>query len=284
MKQCSKTMEHGTSLLTALFAITLLSLVTGLTTALLYEQSIVTRHTTHALEQSLHAPQELLSALMRNPLPTTRTSCVTTAASPSRAVNLCTTQQLHPRLPLPPRIDGRDLQNRALFPLFDLARVFHRQDPCVTHARTPGTTTRSGFRITPSAVVSLRVCAPQSLTSLVTTGNIETDAAFDITGTSLITIAAHGYIDAPHEIHVSAPALIIAGGDIHLASLIQSGPAPRRATLVALTGSIVVDQIQGDLKLRAIAWQGVYLPGNATLDASAPMPPLRLQEVDGFRF
>jgi len=287
MKRPNTTFEHGASLPTAFFAISLLALTTGLTATLLYERSFTLRVTTHSIEQSLHAAQALLSLLPSAPLPRERRACLS-APTPNNTtpLRLCSIQQVNPVRPLPALIDGRTLRRRDEFPMLDLPLLFREFSACQTRTRPLGPATGSGYRLTPSAVESADVCTIQGQTSdsIRSPANIEIRGPFTITGTAPIVIAAQGYIEFSNALVLASPVFVIAGGDLHIASLTQSGGAPSSATLISLTGSTVVDQVIGDIHLRAIGWEGVYIPSNLRLNSSIAPPPYKHQEIEGLRW
>ncbi|NLF24428.1 MAG: hypothetical protein GX589_02055 [Deltaproteobacteria bacterium] len=246
----------------------------------------------HALRARVQAENRVLYQAGDADLPTTAGRLVYAAAEGSTGKH-----QLHRRLYLMQSMSdekiltaalivGSDLEEPAAFPIIDYEQLFMGAANCDAATFGSKFLTSSGFELTPSALRSSRKCVITRLPGdddYAVKGNLEIQAAAQISAggrSSAVVIAALGYLEAFEALTVSGKVMLVAGGDLHLKSLVSEGEAVE-VTLVSSSGVVVVDQILGVLALRVITWSGAYLPFGYVPSGNNLLPPLLKREVLG---
>ena len=279
--------QSGFILPTALFAVALLALSAATLATLIYDTIHSRRVSSHALVRSLADRQALLQTLQSPSAPSQRVSCVPAALVLGRAPpHLCSHRALRALSALPVVIDGRTLQHPEDFPLVDPSELFASPTNCLASNVHRTSRTTSGFHLTPSAVRSFNTCrVQQPLPSDARfQSNIEAAGALTLPSAPQQTVTATGYIDIDQPLVVSAPIRIMAGGDLRIATITQGTAASADITVVSLTGAVLIEQVVGTVRLQAVGWQGVYLPGNAQTVRLPATLPLQTQDILGVTY
>lgn len=104
-------------------------------------------------------------------------------------------------------------------------------------------------------------------------GNLEITAAA-ITSAKIVSgvkIAATGYINAD-ILTVVGPVVILAGGDIHISTLIVPTEKLADILIYSATGAVTIDNIVGDGDFYVFSWLGATLPGGINLEQNRLLP------------
>lgn len=91
------------------------------------------------------------------------------------------------------------------------------------------------------------------------------------TGAESNVLASTGYIEL-EDVVVALPALIVAGGDIRIKNLSTELDVVASLTIISASGMVIIDKIDGLIRLYVIAWQGMILPYNAFLIKNSKTP------------
>lgn len=175
-------------------------------------------------------------------------------------------------------IDGRQV---GQFPAFNYSRTFKSATSCPENLYQCSGVTPSGFELTALASCSHFLCEMpqiQLANDYVLRGNLSA-AKLHAARSAQVVIAASGFIDIHSQALFDNDTLIIAGGDLHISTLISA--AGSDITLISATGRIVVNQIRGSPALKAIGRAGVDLP-EITASPQWLLPEGRPVEVLGF--
>lgn len=177
-------------------------------------------------------------------------------------------------------IEGSALTQPHRFPQFNYNEIFRDFTHCAESFVRSTTKSPLGFELSPLSSISKQICFAKpefSSPKVVYKGNVVlAEDATAAENTKLV--AAAGYIDFSGTLSVSADTLIVAGGDVHLSKL-SSSLALAHVTVLSATGIVMIDEVSGPLELRAIGWQGVFVPGNATLVSHDFVPPALRDQV-----
>ena len=104
-------------------------------------------------------------------------------------------------------------------------------------------------------------------------GNLEITAAA-VTSAKIVSgvkIAATGYISAD-VLTVVGPVVILAGGDIHISTLIVPTEKLADILIYSATGSVTIDNVIGDGDFYVFSWLGATLPGGINLTQNRLLP------------
>lgn len=173
------------------------------------------------------------------------------------------------------------------FPFIDLDQLLSAPRACPAPlpadvGRTPG-----GRILTPGSLSSAELCQLQP--NAVRGGNSFRENIAVPGGTllesptpaDLVTLATPGFIEAATPLTIRGTAIIVAGGDLFIATLEASKPS--MVSLVATTGRIVIGHVSPNLAVRAFGFAGVDLPPDTTLSTAPPLPPLRERLILGIK-
>jgi len=185
-----------------------------------------------------------------------------------------------------PVIDGRNISN-SKFPRFNYAAILGNPDYiCTTELDGVISHTLSGFVLTPGSNYSLTICG-DSIADIadkyVIAGNYMRLSDTNIPAQfSRFLLAASGYIDIDATLSLNGETLIIAAGDLHLRSLRNEGAAAPAVTLISASGVVQIESIYGEVRLKLIAPQGVFLPIEPLKEDNGLLPPVLQRVTIGF--
>lgn len=169
--------------------------------------------------------------------------------------------------------DGRLFSTTDL-PRFDLVSLLEGADRCTPIQNTSAHRSPSGWDILPTSSRARETCnLPLELqASYRSFSNLDSSLPVAMrSARTPITVASPGYITLG-ELRIEGDLLLIAGGDIGIHSLVLTDL--HRVTLIALTGRIAVNSINGRAKLKLFGREGVAIPLPPFSEDNLLLPPL----------
>ncbi len=143
-----------------------------------------------------------------------------------------------------------------------------------------GTISAFGFSLTPGSNRSSYSIQFEGLKALLPSvqvlSNIEQQTNIDTSSTSgPVLIATPGYVDLPGTVTIADGLIIIAGGDLHIGSILAKN-SPTHLQLISTTGVILVGHIDPHISLRVESPIGVFLPHGATYANGSTLKRIQL--------
>ena len=154
------------------------------------------------------------------------------------------------------------------YPIFDYSTLFRDSDECTYEADSPPDW------ISDDAFRSSRLCNLGILEEFVRSRIYKSNNKGEkiiFAGATSNLLASSGYIDL-EEVVVTLPALIVAAGDVRIKNLSTELDAVASLTIISASGMVMIDEIDGIIRLYVIAWQGTLLPYNAILTKNSKTP------------
>ncbi len=160
------------------------------------------------------------------------------------------------------------------FPLFNGNLIFENADACEISQNTP-----VPVQLSPSAIRSAAACvlqgaglaAPRSFRANLWAEDL---ALGDAAVNQAVLLAASGYIIHKGTLRLKGPAVIFAGGDLLIDSIVTESESPPDLTLVSATGVVSVKEIAGTAAVKGVGRLGVFAAGALRSQAVGLMPPL----------
>lgn len=176
-------------------------------------------------------------------------------------------------------IDGSTLHRKEDFPQINYNLVFRDRTSCRGSFIRSIDVTPSGFPLSPLSAIAKRTCfssPPANSDMLSYRSNLQIAEA-EQAPRSLILLAAAGYLDISTSLSLESDLIIVGGGDVRIKKL--DARLPARVSIVSATGIIMLEEVTGPAELRLIAWQGVFAPGLANINAHGNLPPLLTEQL-----
>jgi len=109
-------------------------------------------------------------------------------------------------------------------------------------------------------------------------GNISTTSPGHIApaaGYTPTLVAALGFIEVPYRLHVENDLVLFAVGDLFVRSMTTNLQESTEVTLISATGTILVTELTGAIKLRAYGYRGVFVPSGFISEENSLLPRMR---------
>ena len=164
--------------------------------------------------------------------------------------------------------------------LIDYGYYFFKAALPIGSTTHTGNVSEFGFSLTPGSnrcAYSIKFETLKALLpSVQVLSNIEQQANIDTSSTSgPVIIATPGYIDLPGTVTIADGLIIIAGGDLHLGSII-SAKSPAHMQLISATGVISVGHIDPNISLSIESPIGAFLPRGITYNRGSTLKQVQL--------
>ena len=256
--------EYGSILFVTLGMLSICSLLVGLTIALIVSSYTISKETS----LGNLARSTSLENLVRQEYPNKsiqRLACVNSGVSKNQ-VSVEDCQVIALPLSNTQYID----KHSKSFPILDLEYYLKQLASCLTITPSNNGLLLGKYSSTPGSIFSRQDCVPNqsSIKSFVTKDNIKSMTPLTLSKDNLLLAA--GRIELTDQIKLESDALIIAGGDLAIKSLRNDSKSIMKVTLISLSGSVIVENIEGPLSLFVISWEGAAVPSTPFI------PPYRI--------
>ena len=166
-----------------------------------------------------------------------------------------------------PLADGKTLGEWG-FPAFRYGEIFEDARVCANDLRDPP-------NLTPNSLRSLHTCIALEKSVERVIGNLNF-SEIEIAVPKTI-LGSTGYIQGS-VLRISAPTLILAGGDITIASLESYAPGSSTVTLISATGQVRLGAVDPAIRISVIARKGFHIP-QGTKTSRGALPPVLAEQL-----